>query len=501
MSVVSFDCNCGYKARTQEQLNKHNNKCIIINNTTPNNVCQFCKKILLNKFSCDRHMLTCKYAKEIKNDIQATYEADKQNLSNIVSDIVSDVDKDFNMIQTLLHNLESSNPIKQKLIIESELFKKLMKFNVNLNNQQNNIDLTNNSNNNNNNTITNSNNNINSNNQITINNNNNISIVYPFGYENIYFLTDYEMLDILTSKNCLIKAMTRIYSHFENKNFMKRNINKEQMTIIDKELDIQVINDNEFKCRIIKHTFEALKRMFYHCKDKLKIEHQIMLWQNLRILNELYSDNNVQRSKEKYMHNEIRQVMDKITNIISADNERPGSKDIFAEIKNSMSNEEYKQQCNEKIKVIEAKIQEFTEDYKRKTIDEDFIKSNIWTQDLDNDLLLSIEHPNNDIRRYDVENTRRYIFFRDMEILENEYLDNDNNNTTGNIDSLCDFREQIADEELKQYDGKFNLSITERKTLERKVKNQHKYKARDKMDDTRKAILTNSTTQSALQSV
>jgi hypothetical protein len=37
-----------------------------------------------------------------------------------------------------------------------------------------------------------------------------------------------------------------------------------------------------------------------------------------------------------------------------------------------------------------------------------------------------------------------------MEILENEYLDNDNNNTAGNIDSLYKIRKQIADKELKK---------------------------------------------------
>ena len=80
-----------------------------------------------------------------------------------------------------------------------------------------------------------------------------------------------------------------------------------------------------------------------------------------------------------------------------------------------------------------------------------------------------------------------------MEILENEYLDNDNNNTTGNIDSLCEIREKVADKELEKYNEKFKLKVTDSKTLERKIKTEPKYKSRDKMHINRKSILKNQT--------
>jgi hypothetical protein len=300
------------------------------------------------------------------------------------------------------------------------------------------------------------------------------------------------MLDILTSKNCIIDAMTKIYSHVENKNFMKRNMNIDNTTIIDSTLDVQVLNDDVFKRKIIKNTFEALKRMFYHCKDKLQIEHQIMLWQNLRILDESMNENMLMR-KEKNMSVEIRRIMDTITNIIAADNERPGTKEKFANVKNNINNEEYKRLFNEKLNLIVSKIKAFTIDYEKRTLDLDTIKTKIWKRDIDNDPLLSLDNPLNNILRYPIEDTKRYVFFRDMEILENEYLDD--MNTTGNIDSLCEIREKVADKELEKYNEKFDLKVTESKTLERKIKNEPKYKARDKMHVTRKAIMDTLTNQ------
>jgi len=433
------------------------------------------------------------------------------NSNNLVKTNLNDIDNAILSFKNFISMFESSNDNDKKKILESDQYKKdielLLKYqsnnqnsdsiptvsntNITDNSISNNTSNSNNNTSNNNQIINNNNcNNTNCNNNITINNN--ISVIYPFGYENIYFLSDYEMLDILTSKNCIIDAMNKIYSNVENKNFMKRNMKIDNMTVIDSTLDVQVLNDDVFKRKIIKNTFEALKRMFYHCKDKLQIEHQIMLWQNLRILDESINENMLMR-KEKNMSVDIRIIMDTITNMIAADNERPGSKEKFAIVKTNINNEEYKRLFNEKLNLIVSKIKAFTIDYEKRSLDLDIIKTKIWKRDIDNDPLLSLENPCNNILRYNVEDTKRYVFFRDMEILENEYLDNDNNNTTGNIDSLCEIREKVADKELEKYNEKFDLKITEIKTLERKIKNEPKYKARDKMHITRKSILKNQT--------
>jgi hypothetical protein len=265
---------------------------------------------------------------------------------------------------------------------------------------------------------------------------------------------------------------------------------REQMTIIDESLDIKVMKDDAFKRKIIINTFDALRRMFYHCKDKLKIEHQIMLWQNLRILDETIRDNMLMK-KEENMCSEIQGTMDTIMNIIAADNERPDSRDSFLEIKNSMSNQEYKRLFNDKLNVIVKKIKEFSQDYDNREINLDFIKTTIWTSNLETNQLLSLDHPRNNILQTNIENTPRYAFFRDMEIRENEYLAYDGNNTTGNIDSVCHIREKVAEDEFKKYDDKFDMEPKQRKTIERKIKNEPKYKARDQLPSNKKVILKN----------
>jgi len=52
-------------------------------------------------------------------------------------------------------------------------------------------------------------------------------------------------------------------------------------------------------------------------------------------------------------------------------------------------------------------------------------------------------------------------------------------------------REKIAEQEFEKYDEKFNLKITERKTLERKIKTEPKYKPRDTIGIYRKEIIKN----------
>ena len=262
----------------------------------------------------------------------------------------------------------------------------------------------------------------------------------------------------------------------------------ENVTVIDKSFDIQVLTDDMFKRQIIKQTFESLKLMFNHCKNKLNIEHQIMLWQNLRLLDETIKEN-ITTKKEENMSIEIRQIMDKITLMIHKENESTLSKEKFAAIKSNMVNEEHKRMFNDKLNYIVAKMRDFKNDYNDRNITLEFLMRNIWTRDLDTDPQLSITHPDNHIKSNDVVTTPRFRFFEEMAKLENEYLATDERNTTGNIDSVCDIREQLAEKEYDTYTKKYDLDVKERKTLERKVKTERKYGVRDKMIANQKKIL------------
>jgi mitotic spindle assembly checkpoint protein MAD1 len=481
--MPEFTCPCGFKAFY---------KCRLIKHLSAKRKCKYLKDLEKNK---NTNNIKSK-KKQSKLD---TVDDDNKLNNKIKEEGLKELDNKLILLKTFINKYESCNEKDKQLLLENDEYKEYIDLIMNYhpkdkNQNQVNNNTTNNNNITNNNTTNNitNNNQIINNNQITINNNinNNITVVYPFGFENIYFLSVEEMIDILTSNNYLIQAINKIYSNVENKNFMKRNMNREQMTVIDSSLDLQIFNDDVFKRKIIKHTFDSLKRMFYYCKDKLKIEHQIMLWQNLRILNESIKENMLMK-KEQNMCDEIRQTMDTISNIISKENEKQNSRDRFMEIKSSMNNEEYKRLFNEKLNYIVAKMKEFTTDYTNRTITMDMVKNEIWRREPEKEQQLCLDNPKNDIRILDVKDTNRYMFFRDMEILENKYLDNEGNNTIGNIDVICDMREKIAEQEFEKYDEKFNLKITERKTLERKIKTEPKYKPRDTIEIYRKDIIKN----------
>ena len=506
MEETILECKCGFESKNIHQLTKHKAKCKSINTETQDTpdslirdsfICIHCKKILASKFSCERHMIICK-SRPIDSD---------ENYKNMIKEKFLEFEKNMILIKNYINLLDTSNEREREILLQSDIYKKPLEFLMahNLNNEQQNITKQNITNNNTTNNTTNNtdsnnitNNTINSNNTTNniTNNNTNISVVYPFGYENIYFLTDVEMIKILTGGNCLIDAMNKIYANTENKNFMKRNVKIENVTIIDKSCYIKVLKDDIFKRKIIKQTFESLKLMFNHCKNKLNIEHQIMLWQNLRILDESIKEN-ITTEKEENMSIEIRQILDNITSMIYEKNECAVSKVKFMEIKNSMINPEFKRVFDEKLNHIVTKMQEFRDDYNNRIIDLEFIMKNIWTRNLENDPQLSITHPDNHIKAHDVVDTPRFKFYEEMAKLENEYLAIEERNTTGNIDSVCDIREQLAEKEYKTYTKKYDLDVKERKTLERKVKTERKYGVRDKMIANQKKILKKIETNSS----
>lgn len=472
--MSEFNCPCGFNAKFKSKYLRH---------MSATRKCDYLKNVLSNK---DKTKIDTLENKEIENNSKEhTDTNDNTNIDKIVKEYMPS-------IKSFISLFESSNDSERLLLCQREQYKKWIDFFLKYNStskgelQVQNQNITNNTTSN-----TDSNNTINLNNTTNniTNNTTNISVVYPFGYENIYFMTDIEMIKILTGGNCLVDAMNKIYSNAENKNFMKRNMKYKDVTVINKSCDIQVLDDNMFKCQIIKQTFESLKLMFNHCKNRLNIEHQIMLWQTLRILDESIKENITTYNKEENMSIEIRQIMDKITLMIKKENESKVSKEKFAAIKNNMVNQEFKRIFNDKLNYIVAKMKEFSKDYHNRTINLEFIMKNIWTRNLANDPGLSMTHPDNHIKAYDVVDTPRFHFFEEMAKLENEYIANEGHNTTGNIDSVCDIREEHAENEYNAYTDKYDLDVKECKSLESKVKTNKKYGARDKMVSNQKQIL------------
>lgn len=87
-----------------------------------------------------------------------------------------------------------------------------------------------------------------------------------------------------------------------------------------------------------------------------------------------------------------------------------------------------------------------------------------------------------------------------METLENNYLGENDNNTTGNIDNLCIHRESTGKKEYEKYVEKFNLNVIDDKHIESIVYTQPRSDARNNINEYKKSIMENLNPVNAIQS-
>lgn len=105
--VNSINCICGIKATNQKEYTEHKIKCITITDKNRDRVCKYCKKILSNVFSCDRHMLTCK----------AIF-ADNKNIEPIIEIRQEPINKTVNNNSNKSKNNEVSDIVNSKFKCE-----------------------------------------------------------------------------------------------------------------------------------------------------------------------------------------------------------------------------------------------------------------------------------------------------------------------------------------------------------------------------------------------
>ena len=83
--VNSLICICGFKATNQKEYTKHKIKCITITDKSRDRVCKYCKTILSNAFSCDRHMLTCKTIFADNKNTESIFKITQEPIDKIVN--------------------------------------------------------------------------------------------------------------------------------------------------------------------------------------------------------------------------------------------------------------------------------------------------------------------------------------------------------------------------------------------------------------------------------
>ena len=223
------------------------------------------------------------------------------------------------------------------------------------NNTNNNI--INNNNNNINNNINNINNiiNININNEIINNYITNVHI-NPFGLETTDFLTLDQKKDILISSGDMagIKILTMAYNKKQNKNFFKGNKKNSHITYINKDYELNVLEEHAFKKKIYSNSVNLLYSIFLDCLHGLTFKERIFISDNINYIEkDMYAEifTNGLSNVKKEMIGELNQVIKKQTDINNSSNK------IFANnFINNISNIEYLELSNNEVnKQIEKK--------------------------------------------------------------------------------------------------------------------------------------------------
>jgi hypothetical protein len=277
--------------------------------------------------------------------------------------------------------------------------------------------------------------------QNNIVNNNLPNIIYPFDYEDISFITDDEKLNILTSSNGVELALEKIYSKPENRNFYRQNANKDNVSILGKDMKIQIKNLKQFNEQILNKGILLMERMFYTCKHRLSFNDQLLIWNNIEQNRELLAF-------EHYLVN--------IINLIETCFRDPISKDIFKKFSDKLAREEiYRKDKINIIKDLIVELERFNQDKTNITIDDDFLRTEVWSQEEHKSKDADEDNLKNNLDLVRIENTPRFKFFNDMRADEIEYFDM-HGASIGNIIKYRSILLQRAKDEIERINKIYN---------------------------------------------
>jgi hypothetical protein len=242
-----------------------------------------------------------------------------------------------------------------------------------------------------------------------INDNDNIPFVYPFGYENINFLTENEVLEILKSTDGANLVLEKIYSQIENNNFMKFNKKDKHMVYIDGPNIIKYCNDKEFIIKLYEQSKLLLQRVFFLYFKRLSTKHQNIVWQNIQTINDV-------------LDNKSSLMEDKYCNLINKNINDSEKKKLFNIIKKAIETKD-KKAVDKNIEVYNKKIMEIDKlnnELNNKTLNMNEI-NNMWEQ-LYTDETVSYNEFENDLTLHRFEDTPRFTLIQTLIKKELDYI-------------------------------------------------------------------------------
>jgi hypothetical protein len=372
--------------------------------------CEHCLNTYANKQNLNRHIKICKSNPVNKKNIHE--QEQNKEMMNTVLDFMkcfidyrkqNIIEKDKIIIKenTSTENIINNIPPNSNNTIHID--------NVNANSQINNGTI-NNTNNNNNGVI----NNVN----ITINaqarENENTPFIYPFGYENINFLTDEEILEILKSPEGAYLVLEKIYSNVDNNNFMKLNNKEKTVSYILSPQIIKLCNDKVFVKMLYEQSKMLLDRLFTKYYINLSYEHQLVVWNNI---------NTIKDSLDNNINSNNKEVDEEYMKIVAVKAHNVGDKKRYKEIKQAI--EEKNSNVIDKIKNVQEKskneIKAMNKQFNIKTIDLVELNAVIWDTPMTNEYLDIDQYHNNPMATY-YDKSPRYKARKQLEKSEDDYL-------------------------------------------------------------------------------
>ena len=291
------------------------------------------------------------------------------------------------------------------------------------------------------------------NNNITINNITLPQIIYPFGYENINFLNDSEMLEILKSPNGAIIAMEKVYSKLENRNFYKQNIGKDNISYLDSNLDIQIYKEKDFHDKLLYQSVEFMYRICFKCRDKLSLEDQIVIMKNINII-----------EKTLDMKNDVANL---VSVMLERDFMNVSRRDLIQKFNYKLQNDlSFKDDKVKFLKEIKKELNSYYVSKTNTTISDNLLKNEAWSKKEETEPNIRKEDIYNNLNMYYINDTPRYKFFEEMKQDEINYLQ-EHGFTIADIKELINIHSERNKEELAYIDSTYDKDRSEniRETL------------------------------------
>ena len=333
---------------TEDEINTfynniNNNNNIVNNNIVNNNIinnininkCIKCNKSFDNNKSLNRHHKETKCGKSQQIHQQAASNQVNNQVNNNVTTIISSLSPELQAeLQTEINKIilqqqaELTKTILQQITNNIPILNPITNPIIN-NNTTNNNTTNNNDNNHHNTQHTDNSNTLNQNtlNQnITINNH--ITHIMPFGYERLPNIPQSRMKQLLTlGDEGVIEIVKLVCEQDENKNFYKLNMNKSNISYLNKEYKVNICQESELKEKLLKQCVVLTYQMFVACSPILsnyEIEYINSNLQNIskKMKEEIY-DNGLRNIIEYELRNNSKITKDRITKYTEVINSYP----------------------------------------------------------------------------------------------------------------------------------------------------------------------------------